>query len=335
MNSPAATIPSFPAIHAVELLEVVQQFGVTREQLIAGTGLPSGLFETPEARVPLDACEALLTRAIELTGQPGLGILLGLRMRVPAHGYLGFAAMTAPTIRHALELAVRYAPTRTTALALRLEDGNPTSLYLEERHDLGRMRETVLFALAVGLWRISEALTGQRVLGRAEFGFPMPSFAPVLINTPVNASYGHPHHRLLFAPEYLTLPLVMAHPSASLLAQEQCERALEALDRTGLVARVREVLPRPGGGVRSVEEVADALGTSVRTLHRKLKAEGVVFSEISDAHQHRLACQLLDDPAASVEAVAAEVGYSDVSNFTRAFRRWTGMTPAAYRRRSH
>lgn len=332
MTAHAAPPPSLPAIHAVELVEVVQQFGVTPDQLLAGLDLPRTLLESPEARVPLEQCEALLTRAIELTGQPGLGILIGLRMRVPAHGYLGFAAMTAPTVRHALELAVRYAPTRTTALALRLEEGDPTSLYVEERHDLGRTRETVLFALAVGLWRIAEALTGKRIVGMAEFGFPAPTYAPVLVNAPVNASYGHPHHRLVFGRAYLDLPLVMAHPSASLLAQEQCERALEALDRSGLVARVREVLPRPSGGVRSVEEVAEALGTSVRTLHRKLKAEGVVFSELSDSHQHRLACQLLDDPSATLEAVAEQVGYSDVSNFARAFRRWTGITPAAYRR---
>lgn len=332
MNVQAATPPSLPAIHAVELVEVVQQFGVTREQLMEGSGLPSALLETPEARIPFDVCEALVARAIELTGQPGLGLLLGLRMRVPAHGYLGFAALTAPTVRHALELSVRYAPTRTTALALRLEEGSPTSLYIEERHDLGRLRETVLFALAVGVWRIGEALTGKRLGGLAEFAFPAPPFAPVLVNTPVNASYGHAQHRLVFDREYLELPLVMAHPSASLIAQEQCERALEALDRSGLVARVREVLRRPGGGACSVDEVANALGISVRTLHRKLKAEGVVFSEISDAHQHRLACQLLDDPGVSVETVAAQVGYSDVSNFTRAFRRWTGMTPAAYRR---
>jgi AraC-like DNA-binding protein len=335
MTSQAGPLPSFPAIHIAELVEVVQQFGVTRDQLMAGMGLPDTLLESPEARVPLELCEALLMRAVELTGQPGLGILLGLRMRVPAHGYLGFAAMTAPTVKHALELAVRYAPTRTTALGLRLDEGDPTSLYLEERHDLGRTRETVLFALAVGLWRIGEALTGRRLVGVAEFAFPAPAFAPVLVNAPVNASYGHAQHRLVFERAYLEMPLVMAHPSASLLAQEQCERALEALDRSGLVARVREVLPRPSGGVRSVEEVAEALGTSVRTLHRKLKAEGVVFSELSDAHQHRLACQLLDDASSSLETVAEQVGYSDVSNFTRAFRRWTGMTPAAYRRRSH
>jgi AraC-like DNA-binding protein len=95
---------------------------------------------------------------------------------------------------------------------------------------------------------------------------------------------------------------------------------------------VREVLPRAGGGVRSVEEVAEALGISTRTLHRKLKAEGVVFSDITDAHQHKQACALLRDARLSVEEVAEQVGYSDVSNFTRAFRRWTGLTPAAFRK---
>src|SRR5690606_32216989 len=157
-----------------ELAEVVRTFGVSTEHLLEGSGLSLAQLELPEARISTAVASALVERAVALTGPPGLGILIGLRMRVPAHGYLGFAAMTAPTVRHALELAVRYAPTRTTALALRLEVGEPTALHIEERCDLGAARETVLFALAVGLWQIGEMLTGHKLSGSAEFAFPKP-----------------------------------------------------------------------------------------------------------------------------------------------------------------
>jgi AraC-like DNA-binding protein len=323
---------SVPATHALELARVVQLLGISNDLLFEGSGLSAAALALPEARLSLAVGEQLVARAIALTGQPGLGIMLGLRMRVPAHGYLGFAAMTAPTLRHAIELAVRYAPTRTTALALRFEEGEPSALFIEERCDLGAARHTVLFALAVGFWRIGESLTGKKLVGTAEFAFPTPSFAPTLVNSPVRAEYGQPETCLRFSRSYLDLRLTMAEPSASLLAQEQCERALEALDREGLEARVREALPRSGGGVRSVDEVAAALGISARTLHRKLKAEGVAFSDIADAFQHRQARLLLSDERLSVEEVAERVGYSDVSNFTRAFRRWTGVTPATYRK---
>lgn len=329
----APSAHSVPASHAVELAKVVKLLGIPEERLLEGSGLSLSALKLPEARISLTVGEQLIARAIELTGQPGLGIMLGFRMRVPAHGYLGFAAMTAPTVRHAIDLAVRYAPTRTTALSFRLEEReSDAAFFIEERCDLGVARHTVLFALAVGFWRMGESLTGKQLVGTAEFAFATPSFAPQLVGSPVAAEYGKPANCLRFSRSYLDLRLAMAEPAASLLAQEQCERELEALDRAGLEARVRDVLPRTGGGVRTADEVATALGISPRTLHRKLKAEGVTFSEIADALQHKQACLLLRDERLSIEQVAEHVGYSDVSNFNRAFRRWTGLTPAAYRK---
>ncbi|MFT3923331.1 MAG: AraC family transcriptional regulator [Myxococcales bacterium] len=324
---------SVPASHAMDLAKVVKLLGISEDRLFDGMGLSRPALQQPDARISLAVGERLVARAIELTGQPGLGIMLGFRMRVPAHGYLGFAAMTAPTVRHAIDLAVRYAPTRTTALAFRLEEReSDAAFYIEERCDLGAARLTVLFALAVGMWRMGESLTGKQLVGTAEFAFPEPSFAPQVVGSPVTAQYGKPANCLRFQRSYLDLRLVLAEPTASQLAQEQCERELEALDRAGLEARVREVLPRAGGGVRSADEVATALGISSRTLHRKLKAEGVTFSEIADTWQHRQACVLLRDDKLSIDQVAERVGYSDVSNFNRAFRRWTGLTPAAFRK---
>jgi AraC-like DNA-binding protein len=327
-----ASAHSFPAIHVLELLRMMRGFGLGAQELLAGSGVTEEALETRDARVSISALQQVVGRAVALTGQPGLGIMLGLRMRVPAHGYLGFAALTAPTLRHAIELAVRYSPTRTTALGLRFEEGEPSSLYIDEYCELGAARETVLYMFTVGLWRIGEELTGRRLSGVAEYAFPEPAARPHMSGAPVSVVYGQPAHRLRFSRGYLELPLIMAEPSASLLAQEQCERELEALDRDTLVERVRGVLPRPEGGVRNVDEVAAALGISVRTLHRKLKAEGIVFSDLSKALQQREACRMLADASLSIEQVAESVGYSDVSSFTRAFRRWTGTTPAVYRR---
>src|SRR4051794_34077910 len=93
---------SIPASHAVELAKVVRLLGISEDRLFEGTGLSLPALQLAEARISLTVGEQLVARAVELTGQPGLGIMLGFRMRVPAHGYLGFAAMTAPTVRHAI-----------------------------------------------------------------------------------------------------------------------------------------------------------------------------------------------------------------------------------------
>jgi AraC-like DNA-binding protein len=329
-------VPSLPAGHALELIELLDRIGCPSAPVLERAGLARKALEVPDGRLTLEQLQRLIREAIAASKQPWLGFSFGLCTRVPAHGFLGFAAMTAPTVRDALELAVRYAPIRTNIVRLRLVLGaEQSSLVIEERFDLGLARETVLSALAVGIWKIGQALTLQRLTGRVDFAFPPPAYLKQLTadaRAAYDLRFSQPENAMHFSSHYLALPIAMAHTTAFRLAREQCERALSELDRAGLERRVREVLPRLGGGVCTVDEVALKLGTSTRTLQRKLKAGGLSFSELTSELRVRQACTLLRDHRLSVEQVAERTGYSDVSNFTRAFRRWTGSTPAAFRK---
>jgi AraC-like DNA-binding protein len=332
----AEELPSLPAGHALELIELLDRIGCSSAAVLERAGLARQALEVPEGRLTLEQFQTLIREAIAASKQPWLGFSFGLCTRVPAHGFLGFAAMTAPTVRDALELAVRYTPIRTNIVRLRLELGpEQCSLTIEERFDLGLARETVLSALTVGIWKIGQTLTQQRLGGRVDFAFPPPDYLK-LLTTDSRGTYdlrvGQTENAMRFPSHYLALPITMAHTTAFRLAREQCEQALLELDRAGLERRVRDVLPRLGGGVCTVDEVALKLGTSTRTLQRKLKAGGLSFSELTSEVQVRRACTLLRDHRLSVEQVAERAGYSDVSNFTRAFRRWKGTTPAAFRK---
>lgn len=331
---------SVPASYALDFIDLVEALGGSSARLLASAGLTREDLAAPNAVLDLAQVQTLIAQAIAETRTPWLGALAGLRMRAPAHGFLGFAAMTAPTIRDSLEMSVRYAPIRTDILRLSYQlDERECTVYFDEQVDLGSARDTILFALVVGFWSAGEVLVGRKLVGRAEFAFPEPPYLQLVKKLPLPLNdhtvvFGCPRNMARFDVSYLELSFTTAHAAAFQLAKEQCELALAQLDQAGLERQVRMALLREGGGVCTVDEVALRLGTSTRTLQRKLKAEGLSFSDIADALQQTQACALLRDDRLSVEQVAERVGYSDVSNFTRAFRRWTGDTPAAWRRRT-
>ena len=325
---------SVSAVHALHLAEMVKRWGVAPAELLASEALNEDALAEPDARLPVPTLVALIEKARALTGEPALGVHLGLQMRVSVHGYLGFAAMTAPTLGDALQLAVRFAPMRSDATALRLHVEPPAAaLVIDELTDFGPARDAVLLALMIGLHQIGNAITGRELDGRADFAFPEPDYWGHVAASVQNARFGQPVNQLVFDASLLALPLTTADRASLRLAQEQCERGLGARAREGqLVARVRAVLAKKDGGTRSLEEAAKLLHMSPRTLKRKLASHGATYSSLAEDERRERALLLLRSSELSLEEVAERSGYSDVANFTRAFRRWTGQTPTSYRR---
>jgi AraC-like DNA-binding protein len=236
--------------------------------------------------------------------------------------------MTASTVREALELACTYASTRTSAIGLALYvEGEIASVVIEERTSLGAIREVIVIALALGLWQLGQSLTGRTLEGVAECAFARPAYLDGLHVERLR--FDQPNHRLVFPAAELAIPLVSADPVAMQLAREQCERELAALD-TGISARVRGALH---GRNASLVALAKSLRMSPRTLKRRLADEGTTFSAIRDDVRRQRALLLLDNRGLAIGEIATLLGYSELPNFTRAFRKWTGITPLAYRER--
>lgn len=325
---------SLPAIHALHLAELVERWSISAATLLRGSGLSKLELSQPDRRLPVATMTQLVERARALTGEPALGIYFGLQMRISWHGYVGLAAMTAQNARQALELAARFVPTRTGALAFELDaEGRQAALLIHERADFGAARDAVVLAIIVGIWQLGCTLTGRQLSGSAELAMPEPPYIARFSSVmPGALRFDRPANRLLFDADVLALPLMTADPAALLLTCEQCERELEALGFVGpFLKRVRALALRGSGGVRSIEEVAAQLHVSARTLKRRLSEQKTSYSQILDEERKRRALTLLRTTSLSVEEIAERLGYSDVANFGRAFRRLTQRTPGAVR----
>jgi AraC-like DNA-binding protein len=124
----------------------------------------------------------------------------------------------------------------------------------------------------------------------------------------------------------------LAHGLTSKILRDTCDRILgEVKTSTGVAGEVYQIIASTPGHSPSMEAVARQIATTVRTLNRKLHAEGTSFTQILDDVRCNLASEYLRSTTLSVEDISELVGFSEATNFRHAFRRWTGSTPASYR----
>jgi AraC-like DNA-binding protein len=165
-----------------------------------------------------------------------------------------------------------------------------------------------------------------------DVAFAKPGYYARFKDVSPRVRFGQSANRLVFDASLVNAPLVSADHTSLRLAREQCERLLSSV-RCGsrFIDRARRLVLRSDGGIRSLEELATAVNVSSRTLRRRLAHEGGSYSAVLDEERRATALLLLRSPTLSIKDVTERLGYSDVANFMRAFRRWTGQTPAGFR----
>jgi AraC-like DNA-binding protein len=323
-----------PLLLVSRLVEVVARWHISAADVLSETGLTASALEDPLGRFPVAKMCALLVRARLLTGEPGLGYYDGLQSRASGYGTLGLAVQSASSVRQVLEIAEKFAPLFSTALSLKVQhEGDFTTLQLEENVDLGAARDIVVISMMLGLERVYNSLTGRQVDPSIELAIAKPAYQSRFTHLVPNWRFGRPANRILLDAASLDSPIVTADPGALRVARKLCEDALGAIALdTGFVGTVRRLLAADANGFRTVDEVASRMQFSERTLKRRLASHGISFSDLAEDARREKAIALLRSRRIAIPDVAVRLGYSTASAFIRAFQRWTGVTPAAYRR---
>lgn len=327
-----------PGVYGLLLLDIVSRWGYSAETLFAPFNFTSEQLAEPECRIPTPLANELIKHALKLTGESTLGFHLGTQMRISIHGFIGYAIMTANDITDALVLANRFIQLRMPFLQLYFSTfGEKATLQLQCDIEIEPLRTEIVMGLTFGIMTMAKALTEIDDLhGDIDFDFPKPEGFDKYIeklSKQYTMRFEQPHLIASFDKAYLGLKMVNADPIASQIAINQCEAELSALgERRRLAMRVRDILTHSEQHYLSIENVADRLHMSDRTLKRQLAAEGTSFSTLVDEVRYRHATSLLSRTDYTLEQIADELGYSDVANFSRAFKRWSGRSPSSWRK---
>jgi AraC-like DNA-binding protein len=330
--------PTIPIAYLELLIEILAERDFTTSDLFAGLPFEASLLA--ETRMSAVQWTRLVLRAQELTQDAGLGYEYGLRMRPTAHGLIGYAAMTAGTMREAIAIVLRYAGARQSHFDLALEErGNARQLVLRERFPIPVSRTFFYENILLGLARGSAVLLGKELHDFPDceicFDTSEPSYYDAWRTRLPGLRFDEPVNAVRFPAKYLDYRPALADPHASRQAIALCERELShALDRAG-TSRASVLAEfeydSEGGGYPALDEVAARLHLSTRTLKRRLLEEGTSFMTLLNEKRTRDARDLLSRTSLSVQEIAGRLGYENPANFSRAFAKSAGQTPTEYR----
>jgi len=331
------TEPAAPSPLVPPLLRHVRAQGGSPEALAARFALPENAEALDEVPIGPQTLGALLDAAARELGDPALGLHLPEVIQRGRYGAAELAARASPTLRDALERLVRYGALWAAhgTFALELGDDEACFTHRLAGQPRGAGQHVHDYALA---WTLT--------LARQHTGLPLPPRRVWFIHprprslAPLHAffgteelDFGRTENGFALEPALLTAPLRTADPRLLATADHLAERELRGRpsdsDFVGRVsARIRDALPQ---GQPSARTIGQALHMSSRTLQRRLEEEGTRFSEVLDDVRAELARRQVAEGTPLAE-IAYGLGFSDVGTFRRAFKRWTGRAPGAFRR---
>jgi AraC-like DNA-binding protein len=300
--------------------------------LLAQAGFDLRHLGGPDARCCLTRIRTLARIALEATRDEAFGVKLGSHFTHASFHALGYGLRASSTLKEAFERVEHYSQVVSDAVACRLERcGAQYHFYLELKADLPI--ESIDPLIGVQL-RMCRSLIGRDFSPLAvELQRPRPRVLDDferLWRSPLH--FGAGQNRLIFDVESIERRLDTGNLELARLSDAIAAQYLARIERYDIEARVRDVLAQrlPDGEPRQ-QDVAESLNMSSRTLQRKLGDSGTTFREIVDQTRHTQALLHLDRSQTSVEEVTRLLGFSCSSSFTRSFRRWTGVSPSAWR----
>lgn len=315
------------------LLELESR-GIDAAPLLARHGIAREDLLDPDGWIPQRKHAAFYRSAIEASGDPALGIGAGRRVPIQSTRVSGHCAAVSTNLREAFEVWGRFSDlvaehthfgTRDTPRFDAIYWTRPPSF--PPLHDDGPsfaicVLDFMAYAIGRTVKPIEVRLTGAapRSTGTLEKAF----HAPI--------RWGAEHFEIRFPTGTLETPIRFADPKLRALLEETARQELAMRGEGSAAERVRAVILRLGfEGTRRVEQVAGVLGTSARTLQRRLAGESLTYSELRDEALRDAALAMLAEEGAAVTDVAFRLGFASRSGFHRCMVRWTGKRPGELR----
>jgi AraC-like DNA-binding protein len=321
------------------VVEAVERTGVARADVRDWLPFDRSQLEQPAAWLAFAQFEQVLAAAVAATGDDALGLHVAEQMPEGAVDLLGHLAAHASTMREAITIAAQFVGLAMDGLMLTVRDEQDTFVVRYEFPRSTLLADRMLSEFMMGgLVRLARAFADPAALPRrASFEYERPGhhreytrvFGP-------HQRFGQQETSVAFDREIADRPQMHQHPELFDLLRVEAQRRLDSITaNVGSATRLHQfLLGVQPSCIPEISAAAHHLGTSERSLRRRLAADGTSYRDVVRSTLEALAGRMLRDPARTIKETALALGFADTASFHRAFKRWTSMTPGEYRRRA-
>lgn len=322
-------------VHA--LMDALERSGVQRERFLQAAPIDRALLDRLDGRMSLATFDALLDLALSLSGDPAFGLHMGDAVNPGNYNLTTHLAVHATTLRDAIGALQRfYLLLSDRPFWQFVEEDRTASLLYEPGPGTSAARRFRSELTLTGFYKLLKYFAPSARARAVAFDHEAPPYRAEYTRVFEGAErFGQPSTAVVFDRKLLDTAQMHRDPELHATIVSRAERRVSRMvDDAGYARRVRQhVLDGAGSGRHDMPTVARALGVSARSLRRRLAEEGTSFRDVVDEALGALAKRLVSDEERPIEAAAYAMGFAHPSAFHRAFKRWTGATPAAARAR--
>jgi AraC-like DNA-binding protein len=330
--------PTTLAAAAKVIAETLEgHYAVDPVGVFADAGLEYGQLSVSEARYPWSSMQRLWTRAVEVTEDPCLGLYVGRHIRPTSFHALGFSWLSSESLLGSLERLCRYYRVISTVpVELSIQPARDRYIFFANIEDPAHVpTDAAVDSFMLAIVQLCRTATNAHfhpmsvALRRIDPGH-IDEYVKAF-NCPV--SFEAARNQIHFDKESLERRLPGDNRALARANDAVAEKYLDSLDPQKVASEVRELLiALLPSGKSSQKTIATRLNRSLSTLQRQLQREGTNYKDILDHTRKKLATEYVADNNLSLGQIAYMLGFSDQSNFSRAFKRWTDSSPREYRR---
>jgi AraC-like DNA-binding protein len=317
------------------LIDALEHYGIPRDRFLASGPIDAVRLNQPDARLDVGEFDALLERAIQLTGDEAFGLRMGEMADAGNYNLAAHLVAHATTLRDGIASLLRFHKLLLDRPSWRfVEDARTATLLYDATPGSAnavRFRSELTMSGFYRLLKYFERRCQPRLVAFAYR--PPPYRAEYSRIFEGTERFSQSFTGILFDRNLLGSIQIHRDPDLHAVITARAEKRMSRIvDQPGYAERVRRyVLDGAAPHRHDMEAVARALGLSARSLRRRLREEGVAFRDVIGAALGTRAKRLIADEKRPIEAAAYEMGFAHASAFHRAFKRWTGGTPAASR----